>query len=84
MEYTMRKNSKVKRPNLPDPNPVDELEIAKNPLIRIFLVNRKELVKPDPQHKGWSIAQDSALRSFSAVAYFFAKKFTSRQACPSV
>ncbi|MDI9865660.1 sialate O-acetylesterase [Flectobacillus sp. DC10W] len=82
MEYTMRKNSKVKRPNLPDPNPVDELEVAKNPLIRIFLVNRKELVKPDPQHKGWSIAQDSALRSFSAVAYFFAKEVHQQTGVP--
>ncbi|MDR6561982.1 MULTISPECIES: sialate O-acetylesterase [unclassified Arcicella] len=74
MEYTMRKNSKVKRPNIINENPVDELEFAKNPLIRIFLVNRKELIKPDSLHRGWSIAKDSALRSFSAAAYFFAKE----------
>ena len=74
MEYTMRKNSKVRRPNIAIENPVDELEFAKNPLIRIFLVNRKELIKPDSLHRGWSIAKDSALRSFSAAAYFFAKE----------
>jgi len=74
MEYTMRKNSKVARPKVEGQNPVDELQFAKNPNIRIFLVNRKELVKPDSLHRGWSIAKDSALRSFSAVAYFFAKE----------
>ncbi|WP_221432456.1 sialate O-acetylesterase [Arcicella rosea] len=74
MEYTMRKNSKVKRPNIAIENPVDELEFAKNPQIRIFLVNRKELIKPDSLHCGWSIAKDSALRSFSAAAYFFSKE----------
>ncbi|PWK27641.1 sialate O-acetylesterase [Arcicella aurantiaca] len=74
MEYTMRKNSKVTRPNVEGQNPVDELQFAKNPNIRIFLVNRKELVKPDSLHRGWSIAKDSALRSFSAVGYFFAKE----------
>ncbi|WP_420148427.1 sialate O-acetylesterase [Spirosoma sp.] len=76
MEYTMRKNSKV-NPSLATPsvdghNPVDELTYANNPQIRIFLVNRKELSKPDSLHRGWSTAQDSALRSFSAPAYFFA------------
>lgn len=74
MEYTMRKNSKVTIPATEDAGPLTELERAHNPAIRIFLVNRKELVKPEPQHRGWSIAQDSALRSFSAPAYFFAKE----------
>ncbi|MBO0356648.1 hypothetical protein J0X19_01700 [Hymenobacter sp. BT186] len=74
MEYTMRKNSKVTIPATEDASPLTELDRAHNPAIRIFLVNRKELVKPEPQHKGWSIAQDSALRSFSAPAYFFAKE----------
>ncbi|MVM30360.1 sialate O-acetylesterase [Spirosoma sp. HMF4905] len=78
MEYTMRKNSKVK-PSLAmqsvgEYNPVDELAYANNPQIRIFLVNRKELSKPDSMHRGWNMAQDSALRSFSAPAYFFAKE----------
>ncbi|UFH52665.1 sialate O-acetylesterase [Spirosoma sp. KNUC1025] len=78
MEYTMRKNSKV-NPSLATQltdghNPVDELNYAHNPLIRIFLVNRKELSKPDSLHRGWNEAQDSALRSFSAPAYFFAKE----------
>lgn len=78
MEYTMRKNSKVKASlatQLVDGhNPVDELTYANNPQIRIFLVNRKELSKPDSLHRGWNVAQDSALRSFSAPAYFFAKE----------
>ena len=78
MEYTMRKNSKVKASLATQPvdghNPVDELNYANNPQIRIFLVNRKELSKPDSLHRGWNVAQDSALRSFSAPAYFFANQ----------
>ena len=72
MEYTMRKNSKVVVPPGKD-WPVNELEVAHNSAIRIFLDERKKMV-PDPKHLGWSIAEDSALRSFSAVGYFFAKK----------
>ncbi|OUJ75444.1 sialate O-acetylesterase [Hymenobacter crusticola] len=82
MEYTMRKNSKVTRPQVKGPNPVDELNYAHNPAIRIFLVNRKELAKPDSLHRGWSIAQDSALRSFSAAGYFFAKELYSKLHVP--
>lgn len=74
MEFTMRKSSKMKRPAVEGENPVDELNYAKNPDIRIFLVNRKELAKPDSLHRGWNIARDSALRVFSAPAYFFAKE----------
>ncbi|TGE26079.1 sialate O-acetylesterase [Hymenobacter aquaticus] len=74
MEYTMRKNSKVTLPPGADTGPLTELERAHNPALRIFLVNRKELSKPDSLHRGWSIAQDSALRSFSAPAYFFAQE----------
>ncbi|UOQ51091.1 sialate O-acetylesterase [Hymenobacter cellulosivorans] len=74
MEYTMRKNSKVTIPATEDAGPLAELEHARNPALRIFLVNRKELAKPDSLHRGWSIAQDSALRAFSAPAYFFAKE----------
>lgn len=73
MEFTMRKNSKMKRPVVEGHNPVDELQYAKNPAIRIFLVNRKTLSKPDSLHAGWSEARDSALRVFSAPAYFFAR-----------
>ncbi|MEO7309964.1 MAG: sialate O-acetylesterase [Chitinophagaceae bacterium] len=73
MEYTMRKNSKVTVPAGVTDWPVNELDIAHNPAIRIFLAERKKL-NPDPTHSGWSIAEDSALRSFSAVGYFFAKK----------
>ena len=82
MEYTMRKNSKVTRPATLGPNPVDELQTAHNPAIRIFLVNRKELARPDSLHRGWSVAQDSALRSFSAVGYFFAKELYARLHVP--
>ncbi|MBF9221195.1 sialate O-acetylesterase [Hymenobacter sp. BT662] len=82
MEYTMRKNSKVTRPDVPGPNPVDELNVAHNPAIRIFLVNRKTLPKPDTLHHDWAIAQDSALRSFSAAAYFFAKELNQRLDVP--
>lgn len=72
MEYTMRKNSKVQVP-LGKNWPVNELETAHNPAIRIFLDERKKM-NSDPKHLGWSVAEDSALRSFSAVGYFFAKK----------
>lgn len=73
MEYTMRKNSKVKMPEGITDWPVDELNTAHNTNIRIFLVDRKKM-KPDTTHSGWDVAEDSALRSFSAVGYFFAKK----------
>ncbi|OON67541.1 sialate O-acetylesterase [Hymenobacter sp. CRA2] len=82
MEYTMRKNSKATVPPQPEPNPLTELERAHNPQIRIFLVNRKELDRPDSLHRGWSIAQDSALRSFSAPAYFFAQELQQRLGVP--
>jgi len=74
MQYEMRKNSKVKKPNTNTANsPVDELDYAHNPQIRIFLVTQKNLLKPDSTHSGWRVAEDSALRAFSAVGYFFAK-----------
>lgn len=74
MVYEMRKNSKVHKPDSTDANsPVDELNRAHNPQIRIFTVTQKNL-KPDPTHSGWSVAEDSALRAFSAAGYFFAKK----------
>lgn len=82
MEYTMRKNSKVTVLPQPEPNPVTELDRAHNPQIRIFLVNRKELVKPDSLHRGWSVAQDSALRAFSAPAYFFAQELQAKLGVP--
>lgn len=82
MEYTMRKNSKIEKPEIKGQNPVDELKYANNPEIRIFLVNRKELIKPDPAHKGWNVARDSALRSFSAAGYFFAKELNDKLDVP--
>lgn len=74
MEYTMRKNSKVVRTEDMKEAPVDELEQASNTAIRLFLVTSKNLRNPDPAHLGWSPARDSALRSFSAAGYFFAKE----------
>lgn len=74
MSYEMRKNSKVKKPDTSTVNsPVDELERAHNPDIRIFLVTHKNLIKPDSTHSGWNIAEGRALSAFSAVGYFFAK-----------
>jgi Domain of unknown function (DUF303). len=74
MEYTMRKNSKaIKRDSTKD-SPVDELDRANNSSIRIFLVTQKNLLDNKPGTSGWSIAKDSALRSFSAAGYFFAKE----------
>ena len=73
MEYSMRKNSKASS-SVKNLNPAeDESEVAKNPNVRIFLVNRK-FMSPDPGHKGWDIARDSALKPFSAIGYFFAKE----------
>ena len=75
MEYTMRKNSKVDAEQAKglNPSPINELDFANYPNIRLFLVNRKELVKPSLEHEGWDIAEGTALRNFSAVGYFFAK-----------
>jgi sialate O-acetylesterase len=73
MEYPMRKLIKTKMPEGVTDWPINEVEQAHNKELRIFLVERKKM-KPDPKHGGWSTAEDSALRSFSAVGYFFAKK----------
>jgi sialate O-acetylesterase len=83
MEYEMRKNSKVAKPDSTDKNsPVDELERAHNSQIRIFVVTQKNLWRSDPTRQGWSIAQDSALRVFSAAGYFFAKKINAELQVP--
>jgi sialate O-acetylesterase len=73
MEYSMRKNSKLAIFQSNNKPTEDELVVAKNPNIRIFLVNRK-FMTPDANHQGWNIARDSALRPFSAAGYFFAKE----------
>lgn len=83
MEYAMRKLAKIPKPkneNLGFPS--DEVAKAHNNQIRIFLVNRKTLNKPDSIHKSWSVAQDSALRAFSAVGYFFAKEIQEKLGIP--
>jgi sialate O-acetylesterase len=74
MEYEMRKNSKVRKPDSLDKNsPVDEMDRAHDPAIRIFWVNQKNLQTKGNYLAKWELAQDSALRSFSAAGYFFAK-----------
>lgn len=82
MEFTMRKNSKMRRLPFDGQNPIDELDHAKDPEIRIFLVNRKSQPRPDSLHRGWEEARDSALRVFSAPAYFFAKELRARLGVP--
>jgi sialate O-acetylesterase len=83
MEYAMRKLVKIPTPkNEALGFPKDEVAKAKNTQIRIFLVNRKALIKPDSIHKSWAVAQDSALRNFSAVGYFFAKELQEKLGVP--
>ncbi|RZJ79241.1 MAG: sialate O-acetylesterase, partial [Flavobacterium sp.] len=83
MEYAMRKLVKIPTPkNKALGFPKDEVANAKNTQIRIFLVNRKALIKPDSVHKSWAVAQDSALRNFSAVGYFFAKELQEKLGIP--
>ncbi|WP_293312634.1 sialate O-acetylesterase [Pedobacter sp. UBA5917] len=83
MEYQMRKLAKIPKPkNEKLGFPFDAVEKAKNSQIRIFLVNRKQLSKPDSTHKSWAVAQDSALRAFSAVGYFFAKEVQEKLGIP--
>jgi len=83
MEYAMRKLAKIPKPkNEKLGFPSDAVVKAKNTQIRIFLVNRKALIKPDSVHKSWALAQDSALRNFSAVGYFFAKELQEKLGIP--
>jgi sialate O-acetylesterase len=83
MEYQMRKLAKIPKPkNEKLGFPFDEVEKANNQQIRIFLVNRKQLAKPDSIHKSWAVAEDSALRAFSAVGYFFAKEIQEKLGIP--
>lgn len=83
MEYAMRKLAKIPKPkNEKLGFPANEVAHAKNKQIRIFLVNRKTLIKPDSIHKSWSAAEDSALRAFSAVGYFFAKELQQKLNVP--
>ncbi|MBO9617508.1 MAG: sialate O-acetylesterase [Niabella sp.] len=80
MEFAMRKIGKLQPP--PGANwPVKELETAHNKNIRIFLVDRKKM-QPDATHAGWAVAEDDALRSFSAVGYFFAKELQAQLKVP--
>ena len=74
MEYSMRKNSKVTLPPGGADWPVNELDSAHDAGIRIFLADKRTLAKMDSTHKSWTTAEGNALRSFSAVGYFFGKK----------
>jgi sialate O-acetylesterase len=83
MEYAMRKLAKIPKPLKPELGfPADEVAKASNDQIRIFLVNRKTLSKPDSLHKSWSVAKDSALRAFSAAGYFFAREVQEKLGVP--
>lgn len=83
MEYAMRKLIKLTKPqNDKFGFPQNEVANAKNTKIRIFLVNRKTLNKPDSVHKSWSVAQDSALRAFSVIGYFYAKELQEKLRVP--
>lgn len=83
MAYEMRKNSKVRKPDSLDKNsPVDELERAHNHAIRIFWVNQKNLKTSGNYLANWNIAQDSALKAFSAAGYFFAKNLNQQLRVP--
>ncbi|AHF16866.1 sialate O-acetylesterase [Niabella soli DSM 19437] len=80
MEFAMRKIGKLQSP--PGAGwPVKELETAHNKNIRIFLVERKKMA-PDLTHAGWSVAEDDALRSFSAAGYFFGKELQAKLKVP--
>ncbi|WP_443939414.1 sialate O-acetylesterase [Pedobacter sp. MW01-1-1] len=83
MVYEMRKLIKIPTPkNEKMGFPKNAVAEAKNDNIRIFLVNRKTLGKPDSVHKSWSVAQDSALRAFSVAGYFFAKELQQKLGVP--
>ncbi|MGJ7032247.1 sialate O-acetylesterase [Niabella hirudinis] len=80
MEFAMRKIGKLQPPSGAD-WPVAELAKAQNTNIRIFLVERKKMM-PDSTHAGWNQAEGTALRSFSAVGYFFAKELQAKLKVP--
>jgi len=82
MEFQMRKLSKIAPADQGSNFPKDALKEANNPNIRLFLVRRKFLERPDSSYAGWSIAQDSALRQFSAPGYFFAKTLQEKLGVP--
>ncbi|WP_353138971.1 sialate O-acetylesterase [Pseudopedobacter sp.] len=82
MEYKMRKIEKEKAPLKGNYFPKNAVAEANNPNIRVFLVRRKFLSKPDGKYEGWAVAKDSALRQFSAPAYFFAKNLQQELGVP--
>jgi sialate O-acetylesterase len=80
MEYSMRKNSKFEKA-AHGAGPVNELERANNPNIRIFLV-RTNYSKADNRGQPWDTAVGKPLRDFSAPGYFFAKDLYERLQVP--
>lgn len=82
MEFQMRKIEKLPTEGQRANFPKDAVKNADNPSIRLFLVRRKFLAKPDSSYSGWSLAKDSALRQFSAPGYFFAKALQEKLGVP--
>lgn len=80
MEFAMRKLAKLDPPPGAD-WPVNEVAEADNGALRIFLVERKKM-QPDSSHAGWAEGKGEALRSFSAVGYFFAKELYGKLKVP--
>ena len=72
MEYAMRKYSKYDSLTKGYKPPKNDLKLADNPNIRIFL-DRRKYMDPSPEHLGWDAAMGKSLVDFSAVGYYFAK-----------
>jgi len=72
MEFAMRKYSKLDTINKGNRPPEDDLNLANNTNIRIFL-DRRKYMEPSPEHLGWDSAMGKPLVDFSAVGYYFAK-----------
>ncbi|HVW61096.1 MAG TPA: beta-L-arabinofuranosidase domain-containing protein [Puia sp.] len=81
MEYSMRKNSKFEK-TMHGSAPVDELNKANNPDIRIFLVRNNYSKPGNDIRRRWDTAAGTPLRDFSAPAYFFAKELYRRLQVP--
>jgi sialate O-acetylesterase len=83
MLYEMRKNSKVTKPDTMTTaySPVDEMEHAHNPQIRIFLVTQKNLAKPDSTHSGWVHRAGFGFAPVLGSGIFLRQEFKPRFEC---
>ncbi|GEC72672.1 sialate O-acetylesterase [Flavobacterium flevense] len=81
MEFAMRKYSKYDSLAKGYKPPVDDLNTADNPNIRIFL-DRRKYMEPSPEHLGWDSAMGRPLVDFSAVGYYFAKDLYAKLKVP--